>query len=184
MDETPEATKEEENTTAIEEDDATRDGDNASPESSTLAEQSKARSTSFRAASISGKPTSPAPLNADGDTAPEIYRKHVARIEELEKENKRLAKESSDAEKRWTKAENELADLRESESEAKKSTSNDEVEQLVCNLRQSGPPIILIYHTEGTTCLVGAPEFTATATGIAWLIQRPSPIAVGRLATL
>ncbi|KAJ2973428.1 hypothetical protein NQ176_g6614 [Zarea fungicola] len=81
----------------------------------TLAEQSKARSTSFRTASISGKPASPGPLSPDGDTAPDIYRKQSARIEELEKENKRLQKESSDAEKRWKKAEEELADVREAD---------------------------------------------------------------------
>ncbi|KAJ6779773.1 hypothetical protein PWT90_04951 [Aphanocladium album] len=91
-----------------------------------LAEQSKARSTSFRASSMSGKPVSPGPLSPDGDTAPDIYRKHVARIEELEKENKRLQKESSDSEKRWKKAEDELADLREADDKK----GSDETEKL------------------------------------------------------
>src|SRR5690349_23458117 len=56
----------------------------------------------------------------------DIYRKHVLRIEELEKENKTLGKEVKDAEKRWQKAEGELADLREEETtpagEDRKST--------------------------------------------------------------
>lgn len=75
---------------------------------------------------MSGKPTSPGPLSPDGDTAPDIYRKHVARIEELEKENKRLQKDSSDSEKRWKKAEDELADLRE----ADEKKGSDEAEKL------------------------------------------------------
>lgn len=57
------------------------------------------------------------PFSPEGDTAPDIYRKNVARIEELEKENRRLAKESSDSEKRWQKAEGELADLREADGD-------------------------------------------------------------------
>lgn len=110
---------------AIEEktDDNKADESESTPAPS-LAEQSKARSTSFRASSISGKPTSPGPLSPDGDTAPDIYRKHVAKIEELEKENRRLQKDSSDAEKRWKKAEDELADLREADD--KKSSDDSE----------------------------------------------------------
>lgn len=84
--------------------------------------------------SISGKPTSPGPLSPDGDTAPDIYRKHVARIEELEKENKRLQKESSDSEKRWKKAEDELADLREDDDKK----GSGETEKLVRQLPYRG----------------------------------------------
>ena len=97
------------------------------------AQQSKARSASFRQPSISG-PLSPGLFSPEGETAPEIYRKHVARIEELEKENKRLAKEAADTEKRWQKAEEELADLRERDGDAtgkKVSGSSGEVEKLV-----------------------------------------------------
>ncbi|KAK3327858.1 hypothetical protein B0T19DRAFT_422997 [Cercophora scortea] len=101
----------------------------ASPPS--LAEQSKARSTSFRKASISG-PLSPGTFSPEGETAPEIYRKHVSRIEELERENKRLAKESADAEKRWQKAEEELADLREADRDGGKEggDTDSQVEKL------------------------------------------------------
>ena len=71
----------------------------------------------------------------EGETAPDIYRKHVARIEELEKENKRIAKEAADAEKRWQKAEEELADLREDDDEGVgKGGSDGQVEKLVCYL--------------------------------------------------
>ncbi|UNI21196.1 hypothetical protein JDV02_007207 [Purpureocillium takamizusanense] len=109
--------------------------DNSSPSATpSLAQQSKMRSTSFRAGSGSGSGTgtvSPAPFSPDGDTAPDIYRKHVAKIEELEKENKRLSKEATEAEKRWKKAEEELSDLREADGEAPaKASSNTELEKL------------------------------------------------------
>lgn len=103
-----------------------------------LSQQSKLRSTSFRKASISG-PISPgltSPshgplLSPDGETAPDIYRKHVARIEELERENRRLAKEAADAEKRWQKADEELADLREAEGGGRAGGSDSQVQKLV-----------------------------------------------------
>lgn len=96
-----------------------------------LAQQSKARSASFRKPSVSG-PLSSGLFSPEGETAPDIYRKHVARIEELEKENKRLAKEATDAEKRWKKAEEELSDLREDDGEGgRKGGADGQVEKLV-----------------------------------------------------
>ena len=78
-----------------------------------LAEKSRMRSASFRdgSATTAQPPTSPSanPRSPDGDTAPDIYRKHVARIEELEKENKRLSREVTEAKRRWERAEDELA---------------------------------------------------------------------------
>lgn len=69
-----------------------------------------------------GGPLSPtaaaAPLSPDGETAPDIYRKQVARIEELERENRKLGKDATDAERRWQKAEEQLSDLREGEDDA------------------------------------------------------------------
>ena len=88
-----------------------------------LSIQSKMRSTSFRQNSISQNPTSPTssaskaanlpPLSPDVDSVTEVYRKQAARLEELEKENKRLAKEARESEGRWRKTEEELEDLRE-----------------------------------------------------------------------
>lgn len=104
-----------------------------------LSLQSKIRSSSFRQASISGGPISPTPFSPDGDTAPDIYRKQALKIEELEKENKRLAKDATDGEKRWKKAEEELEDLREAEGDvtlASKDTStgsSGELQKLVCS---------------------------------------------------
>lgn len=105
-----------------------------------LSVQSKLRSSSFRQAS--GGPLSPGyAFSPEGDTAPDIYRKQAIKIEELEKENKRLAKEAGDAEKRWKKAEEELEDLREAEDDTGSKSkdvsstgaeSSAEVEKLVC----------------------------------------------------
>lgn len=52
-------------------------------------------------------------LTPDGDAVSAIYRKQAARLDELEKENRRLAKESQEAEKRWKQTEEELEELRE-----------------------------------------------------------------------
>jgi hypothetical protein len=95
------------------------------------------RSSSFRQSS--GGPLSPGyGFSPDGETAPDIFRKQALKIEELEKENKRLAKEASDGEKRWKKAEEELEDLREAEDDSSKtkaaspvSRSSGELEKLV-----------------------------------------------------
>ena len=92
-----------------------------------LSLQSKLRSSSFRQ-STAGGPLSPSataslpPLTPDEGTIQDIYRKQSVRLEELEKENKRLAKEVSDGEHRWRKSEEELEELREGsvESEALK----------------------------------------------------------------
>jgi hypothetical protein len=102
-----------------------------------LSLQSKMRSSSFRQSS--GGPLSPGyGFSPDGETAPDIFRKQALKIEELEKENKRLAKEASDGEKRWKKAEEELEDLREAEDDSSKtkaaspvSRSSGELEKLV-----------------------------------------------------
>jgi hypothetical protein len=112
--------------------------------------QSKMRSSSFRQ-SITSPSATPANLksptfNPEEDNAHEIFRKQAGRIEELEKENKRLAKEAMEGEKRWKKAEEELEDLREAEGEPSvpkaslKSAGStaDEVEKLVRGIYSFG----------------------------------------------
>lgn len=106
----------------------------SSSESPSLAQQSQMRSSSFRAGTAG--PASPGPLSPDGDSAPEIYRKQAFRIEELEKDNKKLSRDLLEAEKRWKKAEDELADLREGEGDSKGQSS--EVEKLVSRVE---PPL-------------------------------------------
>jgi hypothetical protein len=91
-----------------------------------LSVQSKMRSSSFRRSSVSQRPLSPngtkSPelpvLTPDGDSVTSIYRKQAARLEELEKENRRLARESQEVEKKWRHTEEELEELREANGEA------------------------------------------------------------------
>ncbi|KAL4981082.1 hypothetical protein BDW66DRAFT_146853 [Aspergillus desertorum] len=91
-----------------------------------LSIQSKMRSSSFRKSSVSQgsavSSTSPSammkspslpPLSADGEAVQEVYRKQSGRIEELEKENKRLEREVEEVTARFKKAEDQLEDLRE-----------------------------------------------------------------------
>ncbi|KAL2807596.1 hypothetical protein BJX63DRAFT_411851 [Aspergillus granulosus] len=95
-----------------------------------LSIQSKMRSSSFRQSSVSqgggGGATSPTPsatlkspslslppLSADGESVHEVYRKQAGRIEELERENKRLEKEVEEVTGRFKKTEDQLEDLRE-----------------------------------------------------------------------
>ncbi|KAL8757121.1 MAG: hypothetical protein Q9184_004303, partial [Pyrenodesmia sp. 2 TL-2023] len=85
--------------------------------------QSRMRSTSFRRTSGVQIPTSPtlngnkSPILNPEDDVTEIYRKQAARLDELERENKRLTKAHLDAETRYKRAEEELEDLRETSSE-------------------------------------------------------------------
>ncbi|EEP75392.1 predicted protein [Uncinocarpus reesii 1704] len=92
-----------------------------------LSIQSKMRSSSFRNSSISQAGLTPTgsgvkspslpPLSPDGNTAPELFRKQAMRLEELEKENKRLERDLETADARWKKSEEQLEDLREANSD-------------------------------------------------------------------
>ncbi len=92
-----------------------------------LSLQSKMRSSSFRRTSVSQGPVSPSAngakspdiptLSPDGDSVNSIYRKQAARLDELEKENKRLTKDAQEFEKKWKHTEEELEDLREASGE-------------------------------------------------------------------
>jgi DNA repair exonuclease SbcCD ATPase subunit len=86
--------------------------------------QSKLRSESFRKSSGNQTPTSPTlkspilPSLNSSEGAQEVFKKQASRIDELEKENKRLHTESQDAQSRWRKLEEELQELREASSDA------------------------------------------------------------------
>lgn len=70
----------------------------------------------------------------------EVFRKQSTRIEELEKENKRIEKELGDATTRWRKTEDQLEDLREAsvdDAELRQKLKEAEekvasIESLVC----------------------------------------------------
>lgn len=116
-----------------------------------LSLQSQLRSSTFRRTSVSQAPLSPPPneikspalpiLSPEGESINEIYRKQTLRLDELEKENKRLAKEARDLKLRWEKSEEELEDLRESNAElaelrmraAKVDAQTEEIDRLVCS---------------------------------------------------
>jgi chromosome segregation ATPase len=82
------------------------------------------RSSSFRKTSLSHGSVSPSPsatlkspslppLTGDGDEVQEVYRKQSTKIEELDKDKKRLEEELEEATGRWRKTEDQLEDLRE-----------------------------------------------------------------------
>ncbi|KAK0728403.1 hypothetical protein B0T26DRAFT_635921 [Lasiosphaeria miniovina] len=134
--EAPSGTPDDDNNSGdVADNDTSKPGSPGPASAPSLSQQSKARSTSFRQASISGPPQSPGMFSPEGETAPDIYRKHVSRIEELEKENKRLAKEAADTEKRWQKAEEELADLREADGDSTGKKAGGGADSLVEKLR-------------------------------------------------
>ncbi|KAI9662053.1 MAG: hypothetical protein M1829_006192 [Trizodia sp. TS-e1964] len=90
-----------------------------------LSLQSRLRSTSFRASSLTHAPPVPTskspstilpPLSPSADI-PDIYRKQAARIEELERENRRLDAAARDAESRCRKALDEVQELCEERTE-------------------------------------------------------------------
>ena len=117
-----------------------------------LSLQSKMRSSSFRRTSISQGPRSPTSNGAkspnldtmipNGDTVTDIYRKQATRLDELEKENRRLTREASEAEGRWKSMEAELEELREARPEVaelksraqKADAKNEEISRLVCSI--------------------------------------------------
>ena len=73
-----------------------------------------------------------APQNSGGETVQDIHRKQVERIEELERDNKRLQTEALDAETRWKKTEEELEERREASIEmANFRAKAKETEELV-----------------------------------------------------
>ncbi|KAL4784917.1 hypothetical protein BJX76DRAFT_326032 [Aspergillus varians] len=102
--------------------DAPRAGHTRQP---SLSIRSKMRSSSFRKSSVSQgsvASTSPSatlkspslpPLSADGEAVQEVYRKQSGRIEELERENKRLEREVEEVSARFKKTDDQLEELRE-----------------------------------------------------------------------
>ena len=111
-----------------------------------LSIQSKMRSDSFRRTSSTQGPGTPIkspassfPPISPGSDAHEVYKKQAARIEELERENKRLAGEAKDAETRWRKTEEQMEELREASGDVAElkskadqaKTMGSEVEKLV-----------------------------------------------------
>lgn len=102
-----------------------------------IAVESRQRSASFYRSA--GGPTSPIATTPGGGVSSDIYREQAQRIEELEKENKRLASELGQGETRWKKSEEELEELREGRGEAalaaEKAKDADRLVRLCRSLR-------------------------------------------------
>jgi hypothetical protein len=114
-----------------------------------LSMQSKRRSSSFRTsvsttvspvAGMKSPPPLP-PLAPDSEQVHEVFRRQAARVEELEKENKKLEKDLDDANSRRQKSENELEDIRESSVEVVELKDRlDKAEKQVAEMES------LVYH--------------------------------------
>ncbi|KAL5119855.1 hypothetical protein ACEQ8H_002216 [Pleosporales sp. CAS-2024a] len=78
-----------------------------------VAIESRQRSESFYRAGAAGAPTSPGAVTSGAGITSEVYREQALKIEELERENKRLASEVEENQNRWKKGEEELEELRE-----------------------------------------------------------------------
>ena len=91
-----------------------------------------------------------APQSPSSEKVQDIYRKQVQRIEELERDNKRLQAEALDAETRWKKSEEELEERREASGEmADLKARAKEAEELVRTIyrhehSQKGTPIRIL----------------------------------------
>lgn len=124
-----------------------------------LSIQSKMRSSSFRRQSLSQGPLSPSAngakspdlptLTPDGDSVNSIYRKQAVRLDELERENRRLAKEAQETEKRWRQTEEELEELRE---------ASGDVAQLKSRAEKADAQVdefnkVVRLHADSTSCL-------------------------------
>lgn len=100
-----------------------------------IAVESRQRSASFYRAA--GGPTSPTATTPGGGVSSDIYREQAQRIDELERENKRLAAEVEQGETRWKKGEEELEELREGRGEAALAAEKaKEADKLVSRFRR------------------------------------------------
>ncbi|GAQ07378.1 hypothetical protein ALT_4699 [Aspergillus lentulus] len=147
-----------------------------------LSIQSKMRSSSFRKGSVSqgSASTSPSnalkspsvpslpPLTGNGDSVHEVYRKQSMRIEELEKENKRLEKQLEESTSRWRKTEEQLEDLREASVDAAelkdklekaelKAAEIDELKAEIASLQRQNSHLQNRSHRNNASISVPAP---------------------------
>jgi len=76
--------------------------------------ESKLRSESFRRGEMNTGPLSP---SIEGDAVQDIYRKQVARIEQLEKDNKRLDKELEERQKALSRSEKVVEELQDKQGD-------------------------------------------------------------------
>jgi hypothetical protein len=109
-----------------------------------VAIESRQRSESFFRSGAPGGPLSPG-----GGVTGEVYREQQQKIEELEKDNKRLASEIEDNRNRWKKGEEELEELREGRGDVALAVEKGkEADKLVCEHGRRGTGSMLTCGTE------------------------------------
>lgn len=110
-----------------------------------VAVESRQRSESFYRSGAAGTPISPGPLSPGGGVTSEVYREQAQRIEELEKDNKRLAGEVEDSEKKRRKGEEELEELREGRGDVALAVEKGkEADKLVGHLERRNELLVMV----------------------------------------
>ena len=110
-----------------------------------VAVESRLRSASFYRGGEGGTPASPTAVTPSGGVSGDIYREQAHRIDELERENKRLAGEVEDGEQKWRKGEDELEELREGRGDVALAVERGkEAEKLVSPAYASGSLLALV----------------------------------------
>lgn len=99
-----------------------------------VAVESRLRSASFYRGGDG--PTSPAAIAPGGGVSSDIYREQAQRIEELERENKKLAGDVEEGERRWKKGEEELEDLREGRGDVALAVEKGKEAEKLVSLQQ------------------------------------------------
>ena len=145
-----------------------------------LSLQSKMRSASFRRTSTSQGPLSPvangakspevSSVSPEGDYVNSIYRKQAARLDELERENKKLAQDAQDAERKLKRTEEELDELREASGEVaelkskaqKLEAQTEELNKLVFIACCTSALTFVDPGTEAREQLFTTPNFSST----------------------
>jgi hypothetical protein len=109
-----------------------------------VAIESRQRSESFFRSGAAGGPLSPG-----GGVTGEVYREQQQKIEELEKDNKRLASEIEENQNRWKKGEEELEELREGRGDVALAVEKGkETDKLVRERGRRGTGSMLTCGTE------------------------------------
>ena len=131
-----------------------------------VAVESRQRSESFYRSGTAGTPISPGPLSPGGGVTSEVYKEQAQRIEELEKENKRLTGEVEENQNRWKKGEEELEELRESRGDVALAVEKGkEADKLVSNFSAGiVRGMTLIHISESRSRITQTSAITSTIT--------------------
>lgn len=146
------------------------------------AADSRLRSESFRRGEVNNGPLSP---SIEGDAVQDIYRKQVARIEQLERDNKRLQKELDERQKALATSEKEVEELQDAQGDvtslkakaAKVDDTTEELKKLVGNsTSKMNQYRLLTIGTEIRNRVIATTEFTAYGIVKATLLHRLASI--------